>query len=330
MLKFGLLGAGRIGHVHAKTLAANPDASLEVVFDIRQEAADELAKQYGGRGVTDEKEIWDNPDIDAVIIGSPTPLHVPHIIAAAKSGKAALCEKPVAMETAKVEELREALKGLDPTVMLGFNRRFDPSFARVKELMDKGEIGEIEQVTIISRDPAAPPADYIKVSGGIFKDMTIHDFDMARFLLGDIDTVTTIPQNLDPEIAACNDYDAAVIVLTAKSGAVATIINNRHCATGYDQRLEVTGHDGQLNADNQRPTTVSLSKDSYSLSREPYLDFFLTRYADAYAAELNQFISIVKEGGRPTPSIEDGAQALLLAEAAEKSAREQRPVKVGE
>ena len=156
MLKFGLLGAGRIGHVHAKTLAANPDASLEVVFDIRQEAADELAKEYGGRGVTDEKEIWDNPDIDAVIIGSPTPLHVPHIIAAAKSGKAALCEKPVAMETAKVEELREALKGLDPTVMLGFNRRFDPSFARVKELMDKGEIGKVEQVTIISRDPAAP------------------------------------------------------------------------------------------------------------------------------------------------------------------------------
>ncbi|MBS5963465.1 inositol 2-dehydrogenase, partial [Varibaculum cambriense] len=288
-------------------------------------------KEMGAEHTTkDYHEILNDPEIQAVLICSSTDTHSPISLEAIAAGKHVFCEKPIDHDLGRIREVMKALEGSSLKYQVGFNRRFDPSFARVKELMDKGEIGEIEQVTIISRDPAAPPADYIKVSGGIFKDMTIHDFDMARFLLGDIDTVTTIPQNLDPEIAACNDYDAAVIVLTAKSGAVATIINNRHCATGYDQRLEVTGHDGQLNADNQRPTTVSLSKDSYSLSREPYLDFFLTRYADAYAAELNQFISIVKEGGRPTPSIEDGAQALLLAEAAEKSAREQRPVKVGE
>lgn len=321
MLRFGLIGAGRIGIVHAKTLAANPEASLEMVFDIRAEAAQALADQYGAKAVTDEDEVWNNPDIDAVIIGSPTPLHVPHIIKAVKSGKAALCEKPVAMETAKVEELREALKGEDPTVMLGFNRRFDPSFNQVKEMADAGEIGKLEQVTIISRDPAAPPVEYLKVSGGIFKDMTIHDFDTARFFLGDIESVTTIAQNIDPAVAEVGDYDAAVVVLKAKSGAVATIINNRNCVTGYDQRLEVSGSEGSLFAENVRPTTVRLSKDHYSASQGPYLDFFLERYADAYARELDYFIETVNKGEKPVPNIEDGAAALRIAEAAGESAR---------
>ena len=180
MFRIGLIGAGRIGRVHARSVAAHPQATLTVVADPLIKGATEVASAYGARATDDVDSVFTSEDVDAVIICSPTPLHVPHILAAARNGKPALCEKPVAMETAAVEQLRADLEGLDPVVMMGFNRRFDPSFRAVHDSVDAGEIGQLEQVTIISRDPAAPPKEYIAVSGGIFKDMTIHDFDMAR------------------------------------------------------------------------------------------------------------------------------------------------------
>ena len=189
-----------------------------------------------------------------------------------------------------------------------------------------GRIGELEQLTIISRDPAAPPVEYIKVSGGIFRDMTIHDFDMARFFLGDIVEVHAVGQNLDEDIKATGDFDAAVVTLKAASGAVATIINNRHCASGYDQRLEASGHDGALFAENIRATTVRLSNAEVTDAQEPYLDFFLERYADAYRLELSAFIEAVEAGTTPPTSIDDAIKALRLAEAATTSAQTGQPV----
>ena len=321
MLNIAIIGAGRIGHVHARTVAAHPRARLVLVCDPVGDAAQNLAAEYGARSCKEAEEVFADPEVDAVVIGSPTPLHIPHLLAAAKAGKAVLCEKPIALDMKDVEAARAELDAITTPVMFGFNRRFDPSFAAVRAAVAEGRIGELAQLTIISRDPAAPPVEYIKVSGGIFRDMTIHDFDTARFFLGDIVEVHAVGQNLDADIKETGDFDAAVVTLRAASGAVATIINNRHCASGYDQRLEASGRDGALFAENVRATTVRLSNAEVTDAQEPYLDFFLERYADAYRIELSAFIEAVEEG-TPTPTtVDDAVAALRIAEAATESAR---------
>lgn len=329
MLSIAIIGAGRIGQVHAKTIAAHPQATLALVCDPFGDAAQTLAQAYGARFCKDAEEVFADPSIDAVVIGSPTPLHIPHLLAAAKAGKAVLCEKPVALDMKDVEAHREELDAISTPVMFGFNRRFDPSFAAVRAAVAAGRIGELEQLTIISRDPAAPPVEYIKVSGGIFRDMTIHDFDTARFFLGDIVEVHAVGQNLDPDIKETGDFDAAVVTLRAASGAVATIINNRHCASGYDQRLEASGRGGTLFAENVRATTVRLSNAEVTDAQEPYLDFFLERYEDAYRIELSAFIEAVESGTPASPTLADAVEALRLAEAATQSAQSGQPVRVG-
>lgn len=321
MLRIGLIGAGRIAHVHARSIAANPGATLSVVADVVLDSARTLAEAHGARATQDIDSVFTDDQVDAVIICSPTPLHVDHIVKAAQAGKPALCEKPVAMDSAAAEELTQRLQGLDPVVMMGFNRRFDPSFKRIHDIVEEGGIGTLEQVTIISRDPAAPPKAYIAVSGGIFKDMTIHDFDTARYFLGDITRVSAVGMNMDPDLADTGDFDGAVVTLVNASGTVATITNSRHCAPGYDQRLEAFGSTGVLNADNVRPTTVRRSDATVTDAQDPYLDFFLTRYEQAYTHELDEFIAAIAEGRTPTPGIDDGVKALRLAEAAEKAAR---------
>ena len=329
MLSIAVIGAGRIGHVHAKTIAAHPQAELALVCDPFEDAAEKLAATYGARSCKDAEEVFADPEIDAVIVGSPTPLHIPHLLAAAKAGKAVLCEKPIALDMKDVEAAQAELDAVTVPVMFGFNRRFDPSFATLHQAVADGQIGNLETLLIISRDPAAPPAEYVKVSGGIFRDMTIHDFDMARFFLGDIVEVHAFGQNFNEEIREAGDFDAAVVTLKAASGAVATIINNRHCSSGYDQRLEASGREGALFAENIRATTVRLSNGEVTDAQEPYLDFFLERYADAYRLELSAFIEAV-ESSTPTPTtIDDAVKALALAEAATESARTGEPVAVG-
>ena len=329
MLNIAIIGAGRIGQVHAKTVATHPEARLALVCDPFGDAAETLASRYGARSCQDAEDVFADPGVDAVVVGSPTPLHIPHLLAAAKAGKAVLCEKPIALDIRDVQAVQAELDSLTTPVMFGFNRRFDPSFAAVRQAVLDGRIGDLEQLTIISRDLAAPPVEYVKVSGGIFRDMTIHDLDTARFFLGDIVEVHAVGQNLDPAIEEVGDFDAAVVTLRAASGAVATIINNRHCASGYDQRLEASGRDGALLAENVRATTVRLSNAEVSDAQEPYLDFFLERYADAYRLELSAFIEAV-ESGTPTPTtVSDAVEALRLAEAATESARTGLAVTVG-
>lgn len=328
MLNIAIIGAGRIGHVHARTVAAHPQANLALVCDPFGDAAEKLASQYGARSCKDAEDVFADPEVDAVVVGSPTPLHIPHLLAAAKAGKAVLCEKPIALDMKDVEAASAELDAITTPVMFGFNRRFDPSFATVHAAVQEGKIGALEQLTIISRDPAAPPAEYIKVSGGIFRDMTIHDFDTARFFLGDIVEVHAVGQHLDPAIAETGDFDAAVVTLKAASGAVATIINNRHCASGYDQRLEASGREGALFAENVRAHTVRLSNAEVTDAQEPYLDFFLERYADAYRLELSAFIEAVEAGTTPPTGIADAVAALRLAEAATESAHSGQPVRL--
>jgi len=255
-----------------------------------------------------------------VVIGSPTPTHVDHIVSAVNAGKAVLCEKPVGLCIKQVDTCLAAIAGKEDTVMVGFNRRFDPTFAEVHTRVRDGEIGTLEQLTIISRDPSAPAASYIADSGGIFRDMTIHDFDTARFFLGDIVEVSAVGQHLDPAIEAAGDFDGAVVTLVAATRAVATIINTRHCASGYDQRLEAFGPRGVLEAGNHIATSVRFSGTSQTSAYGPYLDFFLQRYADAYRLEVSLFIDSVTRGVAPSPSILDGRAALILADAATLSA----------
>ncbi|MBW3085609.1 Inositol 2-dehydrogenase [Austwickia sp. TVS 96-490-7B] len=321
MVNVAVIGAGRIGTVHARAVADNPHTRLTLIADPFGDGAQRLGEQYGARHTTEVDDVFAADDVDAVIIGSPTPLHVDHILAAAAAGKKIMCEKPVDLDIARVDECIATLGERAAQVMIGFNRRFDPGFAQIQARAAAGEIGEIEQVTIISRDPAAPPASYVAQSGGIFRDMTIHDFDMARFLVGDIVEVSAVGQNLDPQIKAAGDFDAAVVTLTAASGAVATIINNRHCPSGYDQRLEVSGSTGMLDAANHRATSVRYSGARYTEAAAPYLDFFLERYTAAYAAELAAFVASCESGGPVTPNVLDGRAALALADAATHSAR---------
>ncbi|SCD24993.1 inositol 2-dehydrogenase [Brucella inopinata] len=328
--RLALLGAGRIGKVHAGAIASDRRARLVAVADANEDAAKAIADASGAQ-VRSIDEIERASDVDAVLICTPTNTHADLIERFARAGKAIFCEKPIDLDIARVHACLAVIRETGAKVMLGFNRRFDPHFVAVRKAIDDGRIGKVEMVTITSRDPGAPPADYIKVSGGIFRDMTIHDFDMARFLLGEeIESVAASASVLvDPKIGELGDYDSASVILTTASGRQCVISNSRRASYGYDQRIEVHGSLGAVSAENQRPVSIEIaSKDGYN--RPPLHDFFMTRYTAAYAAEIGAFIDALDSGKAPMPSAEDGLKALALAEAALRSVKEGRTVKVAE
>ena len=329
-VRFGLLGAGRIGKVHAKAIGSNPTAKLVAVADPMADAASAIATQYGAEVRTIDA-ILASADIDAVVICTPTDTHAGLIERFTRAGKAIFCEKPIDLDVERVKACLKVVDAEGGTLMVGFNRRFDPHFQAVKQAIDEGQIGDVEMVTIISRDPGAPPVDYIKRSGGIFRDMTIHDFDMARFLLGEeIDTVTAQASVLvDPAIGTAGDFDSVSVMLSTATGKHATISNSRRATYGYDQRIEVHGSKGAVAAENQRPVSIEIANGS-GYTRTPLHDFFMTRYTEAYASEISSFIDFVESKSPASPSGTDGLIALALADAALKSVKEARAVKVSE
>jgi myo-inositol 2-dehydrogenase/D-chiro-inositol 1-dehydrogenase len=329
-LKLALLGAGRIGKVHAKAITGTAGAALAAVADPMQDAAEALARQYECR-IQSIDEIEACAEVNAVVICTPTNTHADLIERFARAGKAIFCEKPINLEIARVKKCLKVVAETGAKLMVGFNRRFDPHFRAVRKAIDDGRIGEVEMVQIISRDPAAPPADYIKVSGGIFRDMTIHDFDMARFLLGEEPATVFAAGSVltDPQIGKLGDFDSASVILTTKSGKHCSISNSRRAVYGYDQRIEVHGSKGSVSAENLRSVSIEIAnKDGYT--RPPLHDFFMTRYTEAYAAEIAAFIGFVSQGKDPSPGGRDGLLALALAEAALNSAAEARAVAVAE
>ncbi|NHB75653.1 inositol 2-dehydrogenase [Rhodobacter calidifons] len=329
-IRFGLLGAGRIGKVHAKAVTGNPGARLVAVSDAMPAAAQAVADQYGCEVRTIEA-IAAAGDIDAVVICTPTDTHADLIEQFVKAGKAVFCEKPIDLSLARVKQCLEVVRAHNGTLMVGFNRRFDPHFRAVRGEIDKGTIGAVEMVVITSRDPGAPPVDYIKRSGGIFRDMTIHDFDMARFLLGEeVSEVSAMASVLvDPEIGQAGDSDSVQVMLKTASGKMAVISNSRRATYGYDQRIEVHGSGGMVAAENQRPVSIEVATGA-GYTRPPLHDFFMTRYTEAYAAEIAAFIDAMAGKAKAQPSGEDGLAALALAEAALKSVAEGRVVKMSE
>lgn len=328
MIHFAQFGAGRIGAIHAANLAASGRATLRHVVDVHAPSASALAAKHGAAASSTEAALSD-PQVGAVLIASSTDTHADLVIAAARAGKAIFCEKPIDLSLARVDACLAEVRKAGVPMLVGFNRRFDPSFAELHRRIGAGAIGKVEQVVITSRDPGPPPLAYVKVSGGMFRDMTIHDFDMARWLLGEepVEVFAHGATLVDPAIGEAGDIDSAMVLLKTASGRMAHINNSRRAVYGYDQRIEVFGSGGRLIAGNRTPTTVELADGNAVASDKP-LHFFLERYAEAYRHELNAFLDALANGAEMPVGAEDGRQALVLADAALQSLKEGRPVRI--
>ena len=329
MIRFALFGCGRIGRVHADSIDVDPRAELAWVYDPIESAALEVGKRYGAATAPTADAAMDDPSVDAVVIASATPTHVDLLNRAVRAGKAVLCEKPIDLDLARVDRCWVEIAALNPTVMVGFNRRFDPSFREVHDRIAAGDIGRLEQLIIVSRDPAPAPREYLATSGGLFRDMTIHDFDLARFFLGEVVDVYATGANVVADyIAELGDIDSAIVVMRGADGALCQITNSRRSVFGYDQRLEAFGSEGMLSVGNQHQTSVRLSNATQTEAAPEYLNFFLDRYTPAYRAELDHLITAMEQDSQPSPGFADGREALALADAALESLRTGQTVRL--
>ncbi|MCS6827576.1 MAG: inositol 2-dehydrogenase [Caldilinea sp.] len=327
MIGVAILGAGRISHVHARAVG-EVGARLVAVYDVMTAAAEKLAERYGGGVEQSVEAVLARADVDAVIIATPTDTHVDYIIRCAEAGKAVLCEKPLAANVTEAQRCVDRVGHLQQVIQIGFNRRFDPSHHALQRALAAGEIGTLEQLIITSRDPSPPPAEYLARSGGLFQDMTIHDFDMARWLLQE--PVTSVYAQgsclVDPAIGALGDIDTATVVLRTASGKQCTILNSRRAVYGYDQRIEAHGEKGMLLSGNHYETSLLRFNPTSAGAPTPLRHFFLDRYADSYRLEIADFLDAVQTGRSASVSLQDGLEALRLAEAAQRSLRMGQPV----
>jgi len=329
MTKFGIIGAGRIGKIHGGNVAARADSEAAFVADADAAAGAALARATGAK-VAEIDAILASRDVDAVAICSPTDTHADLIERAARARKAIFCEKPIHLDVERVRACLEVVKQTGATLMVGFNRRFDPNFSALRKRVAEGAIGPLEILSITSRDPGPPPISYIERSGGLFRDMMIHDFDLARFILGEEPVAVSAMGSalVDKAIGDAGDIDTAVVIMETASGKVAQISNSRRAAYGYDQRVEAHGLNGMVHAANVRETTVEFAG-AHGFTSDKALNFFLERYEAAYRNELDAFISAVKSRKKPHPDGEDGLKALLLADAAYRSWKTRQRVAVG-
>jgi myo-inositol 2-dehydrogenase/D-chiro-inositol 1-dehydrogenase len=326
MFEIALVGAGRIGKIHAANVVAHPALRLRAVVDPVAANAAALADAYGAQAV-DFQAVLSDPAIRGVIVASATDAHLDQAIAAIAAGKIVMCEKPLDLDFARAKAAADRLGGADVPLMLGFNRRFDPHFKALKTALDRGDVGALETVHIVSHDPAPPPPAYVKVSGGLFKDMAIHDFDMARWLLAEpiVEVFAAASCLIDPEIGAAGDVDTAKTVLRTASGKLCVISNSRRSGYGYDQRIEAFGAKGALRADNVMQSTVSRWSEP-GVASDTFQNFFLERYAEAYRAEIAHFVQMLAGEAGPCVGYDDGVAALELAEAAAQSVRSRQVV----
>ncbi len=332
-LKLGIIGGGRIGKLHAENITHHiPDAEIQTIADIFADQIKDWAKNLGIPRVTaDYREILDDPEITAVLICSSTDTHADFVIKAAKAGKHIFCEKPVDLSIEKVKEALKAVKDAGVKLQIGFNRRFDHNHKSVKEAVLAGKVGNPHIIQITSRDPAPPPIEYVKVSGGLFLDMTIHDFDMARFLAGsEVEEVYALGGVLvDPAIGEAGDIDTAIVTLKFENGAIGVINNSRKATYGYDQRVEVFGSNGSAMDLNDTPSSAIISTAAGVVGEKPKY-FFLERYNESFIIEMKEFVDAVLND-KDTPVVgDDGLKPVLIALAAKKSLKENRPVKIKE
>jgi myo-inositol 2-dehydrogenase/D-chiro-inositol 1-dehydrogenase len=332
-LRIGIIGAGRIGRVHAESIAFRlPQARVVAITDAYRASAEEVAARYEISSVPDSSAaLLADPNIDAVLICSSTDTHAQLIAEAATAGKHIFCEKPIALELGQIDRALAAVEDAGVKLQIGFNRRFDANFARVREAVVSGEIGTPSLIHIISRDPAPPPIEYVKVSGGMFRDMTIHDFDMARFLIGDeVESIYAAGSvRVDPAIGEAGDIDTALLVLHFRKGVIGTIDNSRKAVYGYDQRVEILGSAGKVATDNCYPNEAVVSGTS-KVYRDLPLNFFMDRYTASFTNELGSFVQAVREDKPTSVNGHDGRMPVVMAMAAQLSLAERRPVKLSE
>lgn len=331
MINFSLMGAGRIGKMHAEIISAHPNAKLKYVYDVNKKFANDVAKSTKCKIASKPEEAINSKDIDAVLIASATPTHTKFITMAAKAGKAIFCEKPIDLDIKKVNKCLNQIKNTKVPIQIGFNRRFDSSHAKAQQARVKKEIGELEMIVITSRDPEPPGIDYLKAAGGFFRDTTIHDFDLARFILGNdpVMQISAFGEALfDKNAKKQKDHDTAMFILKSKKGVLIHINNSRRAVYGYDQRVEVFGSKGMIISNNQTPSSVERYTNKSTSVKDPIHFFFIERYEQAYRDQFNEFVKCVTKKTKPKVTFADGKNALIIANAAYESYKKGKVVNI--
>ena len=331
MYNFSLMGAGRIGKMHAANITLNPRCNLSYVYDVNKDLAHQVAEENNAKVASSPEEAINNSDVDVVFIAAATPTHVEFITMGAKAGKAVFCEKPIDLDIKKVNDCYETIKNFKVPIQIGFNRRFDNSHRKLKLAKDNGEIGNLEMIIITSRDPEPPGLDYLKAAGGFFRDTTIHDFDLSRFILGD-DPIVEVSaygsQLFSEDIKKVGDQDTAMFIMRSQKNVLIHINNSRRAVYGYDQRLEIFGSKGMMISNNQSPTSVEVFDNQRTYANDLIHFFFIERYDQAYKDELDDFVNTLENKNTPSVTFEDGRNALILANAAYESFETAKSVKV--
>ena len=331
MINIALFGLGRIGVMHAQNIYLNNNCSLQYVFDINQALAKKIAKKFNSISIKNTRIAYTDKNVDVIFITTPTSTHIKYIMEAVKFKKTIFCEKPLDLNIKKINQCKKFIKKYNPKIQVGFNRRYDPGHYALKKSIQIGEIGKLEKIIITSRDPAPPSMAYLKASGGIFRDMTIHDFDLIRFYL-DNDEVkeifATTTNVSDLRIKKINDYELAMCLIKSKKGVICMINNSRHCSYGYDQRVEVFGSKGMVISGNRRDNASEKFLESKTAIKRPLLNFFIDRYEEAYKLQLNDLVYLVQKRKNPRASFEEGRKAIIIANAAYKSLKLNKVVKI--
>ncbi len=331
MINVALIGLGRIGQMHAENLFSHKSFKLKYTFDINTKLNKKLSKKFNSISINNPKIAFKAKDINLIFIASSTPTHIKLIEEAAKYKKVIFCEKPLDLNIDKVNKCLRKIKKLNPKIQLGFNRRYDPGHSSLKKELQKGKIGQLEKIIITSRDPAPPPLDYLKVSGGIFKDMMIHDFDLARFYLekDEVVSIFSTGSNIsDKKFDKIKDYELASCILRSKKGVQCIITNSRHCSFGYDQRVELFGSKGMLISGNKIENETEIFTKNNTSQQKPLLNFFIDRYVDAYKLQLDELARYTIKKNKPISSFEDGRRALIIANAASSSLKQKKQIKI--
>ena len=322
IINIALFGLGRIGQMHANNLINHKDFNLKYIFDKDQKLTKKLSKKYNSTGIQNPKIAFKDQNIKCIFIASSTNTHLKFIEEAVLNKKVVFCEKPLDLDLNKINKCEKRISKYNPKIQIGFNRRYDPAHNSLNHNLLKGKIGKLEKIIITSRDPSPPPINYLKTSGGIFKDMMIHDFDLARFYAGkdEFESIFATGQRFsEKKLKKINDLDLATVVMKTKKGVQCIITNSRHCSFGYDQRIELFGSKGMIISDNQRDLeTVLYSKNSTD-NKTQLKNFFIERYSEAYKIQLNDLVKICKKNSKPLANFDDGRKSLILAEIAKKS-----------
>ena len=331
MINVALFGLGRIGLVHGKNIKENKELNLKYVFDINKNLAKKTAKKLNSLAINDPRQALNDKTVKSILICTSTPTHIKFIKDAAKNKKIIFCEKPLDLNLKKVNECKNYIKKFSPKIQMGFNRRYDPGHRSLKLSLDKGKIGTLKQIIITSRDPAPPPLKILKNTGTIFRDMMIHDFDLARFYIGkdEFSTIFATGSNIfNKSFKKYKDYELATCVMKSKKGVHCIITNSRHCSFGYDQRVEIFGSKGMIISENKRDLETKFYTNKSTEAKKPLMYFFIERYKEAYKLQLDDLLKLIKNGSKPLANFEDGRKSLIIAENAIKSINLKKSVKI--